>query len=145
MDRQIFLTLCSVSVLGFALALPVQAQKRSTEEMAPICAKAARKYEKVFGHPASAEKVKTVIMYKYTFCPPRVTIRQGESVRWVNIDYTSHSTWFRQAGKAESERLFRKESREMKFDLPPGEYPYLCGPHWQSDDMMGKVVVLPVK
>jgi len=114
---------------------------KTPEQIQRICAKAEKRYEKIFGHSLASEKVRTVLMYKYTFCPAQVTIKQGQSVRWVNVDYTSHSTWFRQAGKPESERLFRKESSRMKFDLPPGEYPYLCGPHWQSDGMVGKVTV----
>ncbi|HHK73901.1 MAG TPA: copper-binding protein, partial [Rhizobiales bacterium] len=38
-------------------------------------------------------------------------------------------------------RVFPKDKVEMKFDLPPGDYPYLCGPHWESDGMIGKVTV----
>ncbi len=129
-----------------SLVMTSQAQavsQKSPEQIRKICQKAEKKYQKIFGKPSSDEKVTIVKMYKYTFCPSAVTIRQGESVRWVNVDYTSHSTWFKQAGKEESERLFRKESSEMKFDLPPGEYPYLCGPHWESDGMTGKVTVTP--
>jgi len=31
----------------------------------------------------------------------------------------------------------------MTFDLPPGDYSYLCGPHWESHGMIGKVTVAP--
>ena len=45
------------------------------------------------------------------------------------------------AGKDESARLFSKEHAEMKFDLPPGEYPYLCSfpGHWML--MKGEMIV----
>jgi plastocyanin len=137
--------LASAVSLALSLAPRPALAGKDPEYIARICEKAARRYEKIFGHSPASEKIRTVIMYKYTFCPQQVTIRQGESVRWVNVDYTSHSTWFRQAGKPESERLFRKESSVMKFDLPPGEYPYLGSPHWQSDDMRGKVIVIPAE
>lgn len=122
---------------------PAMALEKTTEQIEQICAKAEKRYKKYFGKPSADEPVTIVKMYKYTFCPALVTIKQGESVRWVNVDFTSHSTWFKQAGKEEGERLFRKEMSEMKFDLPPGDYPYLCGPHWESDGMIGKVTVTP--
>jgi plastocyanin len=123
---------------------PAFALDKTPEQITQICDKAEKRYQKYFGKPSVNEPVTIVKMYKYTFCPAQVTIKQGESVRWINVDYaTSHSTWFKQAGKSESERLFRKETSEMKFDLPPGDYPYLCGPHWESDGMLGKVTVTP--
>ncbi len=118
-----------------------------TEEKKQICERAEKRYQKKYGH-ASADLLKdgihVVKMYRYTFCPPVVKVKQGETVRWVNVDSrTSHSVWFRDEGKPESERIFPdpEEKVEMKFDVPPGEYPYLCGPHWQSDGMVGKVIV----
>ena len=122
---------------------PVQAAGEKTpEQIKQICDKAEKRYKKYFGKPSASEPVKIVIMYKYTFCPAQVTVKQGSTVRWVNVDFaTSHSTWFKEAGKEEGARVFSREHSEMKFDLPAGEYPYLCGPHWESDGMIGKVMV----
>lgn len=114
------------------------------DKTAQICADSAARYQELFGHaPADEPGVTVVTMYKYTFCPLTVTVSPGSTVRWVNIDKrTSHSFWFRDAGKPESERLFSEETAEMSFDVP-GEYGYLCGPHWESHGMIGKVIVTP--
>ncbi len=147
------IALLAIPAMAGMIALPfvVRAETpqppQMTEEKKQICQKAEERYQKIYGHPSSdllKEGIHVVKMYKYTFCPPQVTVRQGESVRWVNVDKrTSHSVWFRDEGKPESDRIFPdpEEKVEMKFDLPPGEYPYLCGPHWQSDGMIGKVIV----
>ena len=152
--------LSALAGLGLVLALAAPAtMPAGAEEMPPvpklegekkqICEEAEQRYRKIYGQPSDALKDKgihVVKMYKYTFCPPSVTIKQGETVRWVNVDKrTSHSVWFRDEGKEESERIFPdpEEKVEMKFDLPPGEYPYLCGPHWQTEGMVGKVIVKP--
>jgi len=135
-----------LSLTGAALiaALIAPGAAMAAGDKAKICTKAEKRYQKLFGKPSSKEDVVIVKMYKYTFCPMEVTVKPGTVVRWVNVDFaTSHSTWFKEAGKEESERLFPEEKTEMKFDLPPGEYPYLCGPHWQSDNMIGKVIVAP--
>ncbi len=141
------LILTGAAALPFAVRAETPQPPQMTEEKKQICEKAEQRYRKIYGHPSSdllKDGIHVVKMYKYTFCPPQVTIKQGESVRWVNVDKrTSHSVWFRDEGKPESDRIFPdpEEKVEMKFDLPPGEYPYLCGPHWQSDGMIGKVIV----
>ena len=115
----------------------------SEEERKRTCEKAEKRYQKLFGKPSADEDVIIVKMYKYTFCPGAVEVKQGATVRWVNVDRrTSHSTWFKEAGKPESDRLFSEEKVEMTFDLPPGIYPYLCGPHWKEEGMIGQVTVV---
>ncbi len=149
MLRQVILSGVALGLVsGTALA---ESEPVIPEEKKRICEKAEKRYQKKYGHPTAELRKKgihVVLMYRYTFCPPHVTIRQGETVRWVNVDAaTSHSVWFKEAGKPESDRVFPdpNEKVEMKFDMPPGDYPYLCGPHWQSDGMMGQVTVLPAK
>jgi plastocyanin len=69
-------------------------------------------------------------------------VKQGATVRWINVDRrTSHSVWFKEAGRGESERAFPEELVEMTIDLPPGEHPYLCGPHWEREGMVGRLRV----
>ncbi len=121
---------------------PIGAGAASDGERQKICDKAEKRYQKLFGKPSAEEDVVVVKMYKYTFCPGAVEVKQGATVRWVNVDKrTSHSTWFKEAGKPESDRLFSEEKVEMTFDLPPGIYPYLCGPHWKEEGMIGQVTV----
>lgn len=116
--------------------------ERDPAKIAKRCAKAEARYVKLYGKKPTEEDVHVVMMYKYTFCPEVIDVKLGDTVRWVNVDKrTSHSTWFKEAGKEEDARLFPEESAEMTFDFATGEFPYLCGPHWDSDDMIGRVIV----
>ncbi len=136
-----FLTLTVAAILTTMI---VPGNVLAAEDKSMICGEAEKRYQKIYKKPSADEDVTIVKMYKFTFCPVEVTVKKGTSVRWVNVDKrTSHSTWFKEAGKEEGERLFPEEKAEMKFDLPPGDYPYLCGPHWESDKMIGKVTVTP--
>ena len=85
-----------------------------------------------------AEQTVEISIEKYTFTPQEVSIRVGDSVKWVNHEKrTSHSVVFPQEGGRESERLFPDESWQRRF-AEPGRYPYHCGPH---PEMKGLVVV----
>lgn len=139
MTRSVSLAL----ILIATFACPPAATAATSEaERNAICAKAEKRYQKLFGKPSASEDVVIVMMHKYTFCPSQVEIKQGTTVRWVNVDRrTSHSVWLKEAGKTESDRLFSEEQVEIKFDLPVGEYPYLCGPHWKEEGMIGRVIV----
>jgi len=115
----------------------------AASDPAKICAEAITRYGELYGKAPSEEPVTVVMMYKYVFCPSSVTVKVGTTVRFINIDKrTSHSVWFREEGKPESDRLFPDEKVEMTFDHP-GTYPYLCGPHWETHDMLGNIVVEP--
>ena len=108
------------------------------------CAEAARRYEEVYGKAPTAEQPPVVMMFKHTFCPVQLTVRQGASVRFVNVDKrTTHSFWFRDDKQSESDRFFSGEGTEIVADFPPGEHTYLCGPHWESEGMVGKLTVTP--
>lgn len=75
---------------------------------------------------------------QYTYVPASVTVRVGDTVRWMNTEKrTSHSILFTGPGGFESERLFGGEIFERRFDRP-GRYAYTCGPH---PEMRGVVVV----
>ena len=76
---------------------------------------------------------------KYTYTPAEVTIRVGDTVKWVNREKrTSHSILFPQEGGRESERLFPDESWQREVTRA-GRYPYTCGPH---PEMKGVVIVV---
>ena len=120
------------------------ADDRKKAEQEKICRKAEARYQKLFGKPSKDEDVVVVLMHKYTFCPPDLQIKKGAKIRWVNVDKrTSHSVWFKEAGKEESDRLFSEEKVEMTFDLPPGTYPYICGPHGGQQGMRGTLTIVP--
>lgn len=114
----------------------------SEAERAKICQQAEKRYQKLFGKPSSDEPVTIVKMYKYTFCPTVLKVKQGTTVRWVNVDKrTSHSVWLKDQGKEESDRLFSEEHVEIKMDFPPGDLGYICGPHHESEDMRGRIII----
>lgn len=132
---------------AFALVLAAGASAVRTEEVPidaetkAVCAEAEERFAAVGGMKAPGKV--TVLMYKYRFCPPNVTVKAGTTVRWINVDKrTSHSVWLKEAGQPESPRMFNLESHEIPFAMP-GKYPYLCGPHWEQEKMVGHVTVVP--
>ncbi len=114
------------------------------DETAEICAEAEDRYVDLFGQPSSAvEDAEVVLMYKYTFCPGELTVKTGTTVRWVNVDKrTSHSVLLKDGSEPESDRLFPEESVDLTF-LAPGPQEYLCGPHWETQNMIGMITVEP--
>ncbi|WP_170350168.1 MULTISPECIES: cupredoxin domain-containing protein [Ruegeria] len=121
------------------LAPPVLA-----DETAEICAEAEQRYVDLFGQPSSAvEDAEVVLMYKYNFCPGQLTVKAGTTVRWMNVDKrTSHSVLLKGGSEPESDRLFPEESVDLTF-LTPGPQEYLCGPHWETQNMIGMITVEP--
>jgi len=107
-----------------------------------ICADAEARYQEIYGMRSADADAVIVKLYKYTFCPQQITVKQGTKVLWVNVDKrTSHSVWHKAAGQAESERFFPEEQVGIVIDFPPGTYDYLCGPHWEKENMIGKMAV----
>ncbi len=112
-----------------------------TADRVKACAKADKRYAELYPD-AKDDGAVIVKLYKYNFCPANLTVKAGTTVRWINVDKrTSHSVWLKQSGKEESERFFPDESWEFTF-TSPGNYPYLCGPHWEQEDMLGYVKVV---
>ncbi len=129
----------AVLVLGAGAAFAA-----SPEEQQVICADAAKRYEELFGHPQQTANPPVVAMFKHTFCPAHLSVKQGSTIRFVNVDKrTTHSFWFRDAGRPESERFLSGEGATMTMDLPPGEHTYLCGPHWEHEKMIGRITITP--
>lgn len=110
---------------------------------AEICAEAQARYDGLEIDKPKGDGTAVVLMYKYNFCPRQLTVKKGTTVHFINVDKrTSHSVWFKAAGKKESDRMFPDEGWSMPM-LTEGEFPYLCGPHWEQEGMTGKVVVTP--
>ena len=79
-----------------------------------------------------------VAIERYRFSPPEISVRVGDTVKWVNREKrTSHSVLFPQEGGLESERMFPGESWQREF-LKAGRHDYACGPH---PEMKGAVIV----
>ncbi|MDJ0632576.1 MAG: plastocyanin [Xenococcaceae cyanobacterium MO_188.B29] len=85
------------------------------------------------------------------FEPSSVTIKPGDTVKWVNNKVAPHNVVFDSskmddslATKASHKGLFFSpgESYETTFpaDTPAGEYPFYCEPH-RGAGMAGKVIV----
>lgn len=135
--------LATVLLLG-CMAVAPAARAGSDAELREICAEADKRYEEMYGKAVKDEPVVIVTMYKHTFCPPSLTVKQGTRIRFVNVDKrTSHSFWFRDDNQPESDRYFSGEGTEIVADFPPGEHTYLCGPHWEREGMIGKLTVTP--
>lgn len=125
------------------LVLASPAAALTPEEQAEICKEAAERYKEQFGKQMGQEPVQVIAMYKYTFCPTKLEVKQGTKVRFINLDKrTTHSYWFRDAGRPESERYFGGEGSEMTMDLPPGTHTYLCGPHFEREGMVGEITIV---
>lgn len=118
---------------------PAAAQDYKT---AAICAEAEERYVEMFGHSSSEEDGVTIVtMYKYKFCPEEITVPAGTTIRWVNVDKrTSHSVILKATDVPESDRLFPEEDFEFTFSIP-GPQDILCGPHWETQKMVGMVTV----
>ncbi|WP_298850002.1 plastocyanin/azurin family copper-binding protein [uncultured Ruegeria sp.] len=115
-----------------------------SDEVSEICTEAEERYVELFGQPSSTvEDAEVVLMYKYNFCPFELTVKAGTTVRWVNVDKrTSHSVLLKDGSEPESDRLFPEEAVDLTF-LTPGPQDYLCGPHWETQNMIGMVTVEP--
>ncbi len=114
------------------------------DDATAICAEAEERYVELFGQASdTVEDAEVVLMYKYNFCPAELTVQAGTTVRWVNVDKrTSHSVLLKDGSEPESDRLFPEESVDLTF-LTPGPQEYLCGPHWETQNMIGMVTVEP--
>jgi plastocyanin len=135
MRAYILAAIAALVASGVAAEVPVD------DDTKAVCAEAEQRFAEQGGKKDPG--VVTVLMYKYRNCPPNVTVKAGTTVRWINVDKrTSHSVWLKDAGQPESPRMFNFETYEFPFTTP-GKYPYLCGPHWEQEKMIGHVTVTP--
>ena len=90
---------------------------------------------------AGAQTTHTVEMHKYKFIPAEITIKAGDSVKWLNKERRAyHNIWFRDLGEDPAGEMFPKEFQIRTFDKP-GTYPYVCEPHEKDYEMTGVVHV----
>ena len=83
-------------------------------------------------------------MEGWTFNPPKITIKAGDSVLWVNDDDTTHKIVFEDdalGGPTKESPLKIRQGKEFSFTFKKaGVYKYYCVPH-RSQDMKGVVIV----
>ena len=92
----------------------------------------------IFANNVLSKEV-VVEIYKMKFIPAEITIEQGDTVIWKNIEKRQyHSVWFKQLQKEEPDYFFPDETYQRSFDKT-GDFPYECGPHPR---MKGKVIVI---
>ena len=95
------------------------------------------------GATQTAAETHVVEMKKYKFIPAEITIKAGDTIRWLNTERRQyHTIWFKQAGEKESIEYYPDEKYEKTFDSV-GDYPYICGPHHEDYEMQGVVHVTP--
>lgn len=83
-----------------------------------------------------------VEIYKKKFIPAEVTIEQGDTVIWKNIEKRQyHNVWFKALDKEEPDYFFPDETYQKQFS-EQGMFDYECGPH---PKMKGKVTVIQPK
>ena len=91
----------------------------------------------IFANNVISKEVVVEIL-KMKFIPEVITIEQGDTVVWKNIEKRQyHSVWFKQLNKEEPDYFFPDETYQQKFSNV-GDFPYECGPHPR---MIGKVIV----
>ncbi len=139
-----FLLISSLTYLSISTSFADSHIDKDIEKINKICAEAEIRYKKLFPKinlPKNTTDTVIIKLYKYTFCPPHLEVSKGTKIQFVNVDKrTSHSVWFKDNGDNESERFFPEETVEMFFN-EIGEFDYLCGPHWQSDNMRGSLKI----
>ncbi len=86
---------------------------------------------------ASAQEVtprKLIIISDYQFQPGRVTVRQGDTITWRNLDSSEHSLYY---NNAESDLLEKNEEFSIIASVP-GVFEYRSGNH---PFMTGTIIV----
>ena len=94
--------------------------------------------------PASADTV-TVKMGsdggQLVFEPKVVTIKVGDSIKWVNNKAFPHNIVFDGHAELSHKKLAQKPKAELESTFnEAGEFSYYCSPH-RSAGMQGKVIV----
>ena len=87
--------------------------------------------------PPARAATHELVIAKFSFGPPSLTITAGDTVRWTNLDAVLHSVTSVN-GAFDSGEFGEGEAFSFTFTTP-GTYDYLCTPHPQ---MTGRIVVV---
>ncbi len=77
----------------------------------------------------------TVHISNFAFSPAEITVKEGQTVIWVNDDSVPHSVKF---GSFASPTFPKGGTFQHTFTEAPGDYAYTCGVH---PSMAGKVTL----
>jgi len=91
--------------------------------------------------PSDAEEsgnTHQVLIERFAFVPPTLTIAQGDTVEWINRDIAPH-TATDNGGAWDTAGLTKGQSSKVAFTAP-GTETYICRYH---PDMRGEIVVTP--
>src|SRR5437588_2822626 len=95
--------------------------------------------------PANAATIQ-VNMANFKFVPQDIVINAGDTVTWVNQDFTFHDTTSGtngvRSGLWSSVTFGHGGSFSFTFNVPAGYYGYYCTPHVFTFGMIGSVTVL---
>src|SRR5207247_2501167 len=95
---------------------------------------------------ASSAATFTVNMSGFQFVPRDLTVNAGDTVTWVNQDFTGHDTTSGTngvpSGLWHSPLFGNGGSFSFPFNVPAGYYGYYCTPHWATFDMVGSITVV---
>jgi plastocyanin len=89
------------------------------------------------GAPAHAADTAEVTIDNFTFNPPTITVKPGDSITWVNKDDIPHNVREATAGKFKCAVMDTGEKCTVAFK-DVGEFSYFCSLH---PHMVGKVIV----
>lgn len=114
------MTKIALTILFFLTCLSLTScRSNDVSELAPK--ESATKSDKL--------SIANVSISKYQFIPNKLTIKSGQTVRWVNDEKRQyHSVWFEKNGEKESDYLFPGDVLTKTFNAL-GKYEYRCGPH----------------
>ena len=116
------------SLVGFLfLAVPLLAGCSGSSEVA-----AADRPE------SSAEKRSQVVIDNFSFNPPRLTVRVGTRVTWINRDDVPHTATSTRKPRAFDSRTLDTDEKFSHVFTKPGTYEYFCALH---PKMTAKIIV----
>jgi plastocyanin len=92
-------------------------------------------------------QVDTIHISSFTFEPENITVQTGDTLIWINMSNTVHTTTSgencKKDGKWNSGELKFNETFRYVFKKP-GKFPYFCIPHCEMG-MRGSIIVIKKK
>jgi plastocyanin len=79
----------------------------------------------------------TVAIAEFLFGPEKITVKQGETITWTNVDDSPHQVTVQGETTLRTPVVLKGQSTALKFDYA-GTYGYICGLH---PSMKGQIEV----
>ena len=81
----------------------------------------------------------TVAIAEFLFGPEKITVKQGQTITWTNVDDSPHQVTVQGETTLRTPVVLKGQSTALKFDYV-GSYGYICGLH---PGMKGQIEVMP--